>query len=244
MPPIPLASPAGRVRAAVSLGLVAVLLLHGCASAARSTAARSSAAPPHPVTAEAISYFLDIAYGSEYGEPGDRLRVWDREVRVRVQGAPTPADSAEVDRVIADINRVVGRRLMSRTVASGNLDVLFVGQDGFDRYARPVARRNRGYVYISWNRSSHIQRGIVLVRRDLPLEQRRHAVREELTQALGLLNDSWRHPESIFFQGPSTVTAFSPLDEQVIWLHDQHRARAGARRASMLQWLTSTYLRR
>ena len=47
-------------------------------------------------------------------------------------------------------------------------------------------------------------------------EAQKHLLREELTQSLGLFNDSWKYPESIFYQGWSTVTEYSDMDKRLI----------------------------
>jgi hypothetical protein len=39
---------------------------------------------------------------------------------------------------------------------------------------------------------------------------------KELTQSLGLLNESWKYPESIFYQGWTTTTSFSKIDKRLI----------------------------
>jgi hypothetical protein len=44
----------------------------------------------------------------------------------------------------------------------------------------------------------------------------KHLLREELTQSLGLFNDSWEYPESIFYQGWTTTTEFAPIDRELI----------------------------
>jgi hypothetical protein len=38
---------------------------------------------------------------------------------------------------------------------------------------------------------------------------------KELTQSLGLLNDSWKYPKSIFYQGWTTTTSFSKMGKEV-----------------------------
>jgi hypothetical protein len=44
----------------------------------------------------------------------------------------------------------------------------------------------------------------------------KHTIREEFTQAFGLLGDSWWYPNSIFYQGYSEVTEFAPIDIECI----------------------------
>ncbi|MEJ7812017.1 MAG: DUF2927 domain-containing protein [Gemmatimonadaceae bacterium] len=175
-------------------------------------------------------YFLSIAYGSEYGTRADRLRVWGRDITVRMFGSPTGADTVELDRVIGELNTLAGRRVMRRVSDAANLGVYFVGQEGFDRHAPAYARQNAGYVAIRWDKRSRIYAGTVLVRSDgLSDRRRRHVIREEVTQALGLLNDSERYPESIFYEPRSEVTEFAPIDRAVIRLLFDYRHLVGAR---------------
>lgn len=48
------------------------------------------------------------------------------------------------------------------------------------------------------------------------IENYLHFIREEITQGLGLINDSWKYPESIFYQGYSKVIQYSELDKSII----------------------------
>jgi len=48
------------------------------------------------------------------------------------------------------------------------------------------------------------------------LDGQKHLLREELTQSLGLCNDSWKYKNSIFYQGWTTTTEFAPIDRELI----------------------------
>ena len=50
----------------------------------------------------------------------------------------------------------------------------------------------------------------------VPQETRSHVIREELTQALGLMRDSNSRPDSIFYQEWSPLTEYSDIDREVI----------------------------
>ncbi|NJL11596.1 MAG: DUF2927 domain-containing protein [Microscillaceae bacterium] len=43
-----------------------------------------------------------------------------------------------------------------------------------------------------------------------------HLLREELTQALGLVNDSWHCPQSIFYQGWTHTQSWAAIDRWLI----------------------------
>jgi hypothetical protein len=46
--------------------------------------------------------------------------------------------------------------------------------------------------------------------------KRKHVILEEITQSLGLANDSMRYPDSIFYEGESYITSLSKMDKEVI----------------------------
>ena len=171
----------------------------------------------------------------------DSLHTWDREIRVRLWGAVLPGDVDVVDSVVRDINRIAGRRIMSRVGGTSNLDVLIGGQDIFDEHAYPEFRRARGFFHVHWQNNAHIDRGRVLVRAEVKGAVRSHIIREEITQALGLFDDSWKYRNSIFYQGPSAVTSYSPLDETIIWLHMQHATWAGVSKSTMRKQLRKRF---
>jgi hypothetical protein len=47
-------------------------------------------------------------------------------------------------------------------------------------------------------------------------DAQRHLLREELTQSLGLINDTYDYPESIFYQGWTETTEYAPIDRELI----------------------------
>ena len=47
----------------------------------------------------------------------------------------------------------------------------------------------------------------------------KHLLREELTQALGFPNDSYKYSNSIFQQKWTEVTEYSKIDKEIIKLH-------------------------
>ena len=48
------------------------------------------------------------------------------------------------------------------------------------------------------------------------LQGQKHLLREELTQSLGLKNDSYKYENSIFQQKWTEVTEYAPIDIKVI----------------------------
>lgn len=69
-----------------------------------------------------------------------------------------------------------------------------------------VYRNNYGIMYVD-------------IVRTVNIEAQKHLLREELTQSLGFLNDSYDYPESIFYEGWTTTTKYSYIDKEIIKMH-------------------------
>lgn len=98
-----------------------------------------------------------------------------------------------------------------------DIEIRFVPQAEFSKYVSEYVPGNIGFFRVTWNSSGEITRAIVLVASDVTTQpERTHTVREELTQALGLMQDSYRYRESIFYQGWTTFPRYSNMDKAVI----------------------------
>ena len=51
---------------------------------------------------------------------------------------------------------------------------------------------------------------------NLTMNERKHLLREELTQILGLCNDSYQFENSIFYQGWTDTTEYAEIDKELI----------------------------
>lgn len=177
---------------------------------------------PAPVSDAVLDSYMAVAYGLEGGTPQNHLIGWADVALVQIEGAANQADVAEVDRVIADINAIAQRSVLRRVAQGGTVTLRIVGDEQYPRHVPRSAAHAAGHVHLRW-RNSRIYEGEITLRSSLTEERRRHVLREELTQSLGLLNDTWRERESIFYQGPSSVTEFSPTDRLIVWLHVNSR---------------------
>lgn len=164
------------------------------------------------------SYFLEIALGSEYGLGDFTIKRWAEDVRVEVVGYPTAEDLATLREVLAELNELVGREVRVYPVPSdGNLRVHFIPHDDFYRYEPSGVVFFGGFFWNWWNAAGEIVRGRVVIGSDrLTASQRKHLIREEITQVMGLMNDSEKYPESIFYQGYSETHTYAPLDRLLI----------------------------
>jgi hypothetical protein len=176
-----------------------------------------------------FKYFLKIALGSEYGLGDFTIKKWKTDICIEVSGQPTPEDLQTLCRVIDDLNDIIGDKIHIDIVASGgNVQIHFIPQAEFYQYEPPGIVFYGGFFWNWWNYSGEISQSRIVIASDrLTQRHRSHLIREELTQALGLMNDAMDFKDSIFYQGYSEITEFSPLDRDIIKLLYDEQITAG-----------------
>jgi hypothetical protein len=173
---------------------------------------------PGGYTAAEIDYFAEIAFGAEFGSTTTVLHRWESAPTVRINGSPTPGDLEVLDTVIAEINRLVPTFDIEVVSESPAVEMHFIPQSEFTTVLPQAPPGNNGLVWIWWKADQVIFESVVLISTTTDESLRAHIIREEVTQMLGLLMDSFRYPQSIFYQPFSSVTEYLPIDRVVIEL--------------------------
>lgn len=179
-------------------------------------------------SAEEVDYFTEIAFGSEFGGATPFLRRWraGSGPLIRVNGSPTAADMEVVDSVLAEINRLAPVDV-ERVTDFPTVEMHVVPQSRFAEILPEAPSGNVGLVWLWWDADQYLTQSVVLISTDITESLRAHVIREELTQMLGLLQDSYQYPESIFYQRYSEVTEYLPIDRAVIELLYRPELRVG-----------------
>lgn len=168
-----------------------------------------------------VANFIAIALGTEFSPNGQttgipHIRKWTQDLRIQVHGQPTPTDIATLELVVAEINVLLGEVELGFVESEPNLEIFFVAERNFSQYEASYQPVNHGFF---WNEAAQgkIQRGRILISTtDINQTERSHLIREELTQSLGLMQDSLTDANSIFFQGWSQTQAYSLQDQQLL----------------------------
>ncbi len=165
-----------------------------------------------------INYFMEIVLGSEYGMGDFTIKKWRTDIRVEVSGHPTLQDLSALKQVITDLNEVVQPEIhIALTRGHGNVKLMFIPHSEFYQYEPPGIIFYGGFFRTWWHPTGEIYKGCVVIGSDhIDQKHRSHLIREELTQTLGLMNDSMKFEDSIFYQGNSDVSSYSSLDKRVI----------------------------
>ncbi len=180
-------------------------------------------------TCASIDYLIEIALGNEFGDSEARVHKWKTDIVFRAMGTPTTSDSAVLDAVLADLDRLIGAITIARDDhAENGVPVHFVPMSEMSQVLRQYETGNSGFFWHWWDGSGQLYDGVVLIGTDVSEHKRHHIIREEITQVLGLAMDSFRYPTSIFQQSDIDVNRFAPLDEAVISLLYDSRVRMNA----------------
>ena len=187
---------------------------------------------------EQIEYFGEIAFGTEAGEATPILRKWASSPRIKVTGDPTSEDLAALERVVSDLNDLAPS-LGLQTVEEGHtVEVHFVPVEDFAEVEPNYEPGNLGYFWVWWNRQQEITYARVLIATDgVSQSERSHLVREELTQVLGLMRDSWAYPQSVFYQGWTDTAEFADIDRALVEMLYRTDLPAGTTREAALDVL-------
>lgn len=184
------------------------------------TSAMAGGAPPPDE--ETWQYFAEIALQAEYQDIEPVVRKWTTPVVIRIFGEPRDADLLTLAATVRELRELSGNRLRFQFVADSgyyNLGIHFIPSSQFSQYAPlPSGQNIRGYFLLRWDEDYAISYGTILIATDEELitEQRTRLVREEFTQAMGLLNDSNRYPDSIFYRSWTENYSYSDLDRRLI----------------------------
>ncbi len=180
------------------------------------------------ITSEQLEYFLDIALESEFGSRDNSVIKWTKDLKIKIFGSPTSQDIETVEEVVNELTDIVGTAIQMEIVESyPNVEIYFVPPSDYHIYEPKSSPASMGYVWCSYDEYEIYEATILISSKVMSQSLRSHLIREELTQSLGLLNDTWQYErqDSIFYEGSSDTTWYSEIDKIIIaMLYNQHIA--------------------
>ncbi len=169
------------------------------------------------------AYFREIVFGNEWSPARQQLSKWEKPVYIYTTGDFSPALKTALAEIIIELEVLTSLRLEVVKDSTKANCLIFAGQaqkywQTIEPNARHFLRKNKGFFFIMLAKDKTISRASILIDTSaaLDLKVQKHLLREELTQALGLVNDSWKYPDSIFYQGWTKTQQYSPLDKAII----------------------------
>lgn len=169
---------------------------------------------------EERSYFSKIVKRSEY-HGSVPIGRWKTDMKIYVLGQKPDYLLEELDRIIGELNEIINPINIEivDSEQESNFVILMDSQDAyndFDSYSKKFTENNWGLFIVNAGEDIHEGSMYIDVFRCESKEGQKHLLREELTQSLGLKNDSYDYPESIFYQGWTETTEYAPIDRKLI----------------------------
>lgn len=170
-----------------------------------------------------LSFFETIVFESEYAasQAEPVVAKWHRPLRIMLKGTVSSLNRRTVEQHVRVLAELTGldMQIMAPMGEGGNLTIHFLPRKELDRLvvdnvAPSVLRRlgAGGCFFLSFqNPPGHIVKGIIAVNIEFLQQDIRHCLLEELTQSLGLPNDSDMMRPSIFSR-VDRLQALAPQD--------------------------------
>jgi hypothetical protein len=172
----------------------------------------------HKYSPEAIAYFDEIALGTEHGHTFDHVTRYTEDVLIFMEGHQPQYIVDELNDIVSELNDIINSVEISVVEHKSDANMIVsIGSLEKVRREYPSFRTelfdhcnggfttegNKSFVFLNTNNIRSVQHA-------------KHVLREEVTQAMGLMNDSYKYPESIFYDGVSEVTEYAPIDRELI----------------------------
>lgn len=173
---------------------------------------------------ETNTYFKEIALKLEFSDivKTEPFR-WTEDMHIFLEPNATPLIRNELNRIVSELNELIDPIEISivNNKSEANCHIYFDDVNGFLNNISESSREetkkrlsvNCGY-FSSGNNSAYLHINLARINDDT--DAQKHLLREELTQSLGLFNDSWSYPESMFYQGWTQTIDFAEIDKRLI----------------------------
>jgi len=176
------------------------------------------------LTQENIDSFSKVALSSEYGDADQVIKKWEGDILVFLKNPEQKELVREFEKVSKEINHLSSSISIVRVheESASNFVVFFSDHEiygAYDPVVKEYLNDNYGLVWLNWDPNSFVISDgsmYVDVERTEGLDCQKHLLREELTQALGLLNDYDEEAKSIFYQPWTCFTSYTEMDQKII----------------------------
>lgn len=168
---------------------------------------------------EAKAYFREIALGNEFSNKVSSTPYrWTKNMKIYCYGLCSPMMMNELDRIVKELNDIINPITISVVSKRSEANfIIYLGSaQSFARNHPDIhadrLKNNWGYFQI-YNNEGLMYVDVIRTKEE---DAQKHLLREELTQSLGLCNDSYKYDNSIFYQGWTTTTEYAPIDRELI----------------------------
>lgn len=172
-------------------------------------------------------YFEEIATKNEFYNLKMKPMKWKKKkVSVSIIGKPNVSDLKIVKEVFLYIGSLTGIDFKIEKTDEPDITICFNDyeylSDSLHHVFSPKFLKRAGFncglfqIYRSFFDRTSIDKSFIFINSGPFLYYRKHVILEEIIQSMGFPNDSYQYPNSIFYQGVSNDTVFTPIDSAII----------------------------
>lgn len=184
-----------------------------------------------------IEYFTEIALGAEFGDAVPVIKKWSNDIRIKINGEPTTDDLQTIDDIANDLNDLISGIKVKVVNNNENVSINFSPESDFASIDSNYVPTNYGFFWALWHDDNYViyNASILISSAEITQSERSHLIREELTQSLGLMNDSNKYEDSIFYQEWTNIDNYSDADKAVIALLYNKKILPGMTKVAVLK---------
>ncbi|MEM9320836.1 MAG: DUF2927 domain-containing protein [Pseudomonadota bacterium] len=191
-------------------------------------------APPARSNAQMARDFLDLSFEMESGRELSGMSRFEGPITVAITPGAPPSLSADLDRLLSRLRGEAGIDI-TRTDGQAAITIETLPRARMQRIVPQAAcfvvprvsswtefRNARGSSLLDWTTLTTRERVAIFIPSDVPPQEIRDCLHEELGQAIGPLNDLYRLPDSVFNDDNfhAILTGFDMLMLQVYYSPD------------------------
>jgi Protein of unknown function (DUF2927). len=187
---------------------------------------------------EITEYFRDVVFSSELDGYVGIVCKWTREIKYRIYGELTEEDERNLSELVSYLNSVDGFPGISEAADDNeaNFHIHYTDHTSMPGLFEKYIDGSQGMVTFRWDTESHeiFTAVVAIVTEDVDQDGKNTVVYEEITQGLGLAQDSYKYPESLYYQPWTTPQGVPFIDRCMIELLYDKQIKAGMSEADAI----------
>lgn len=181
--------------------------------------------------------FMELSFSLESGRPMSRFTRFEGPVSVQLAGPVPPTAPTELARLVSRLNNEAGVPITTRPGSANHITVQFVPKRAMSAEVPNAAcfvvpnvtdwsdyRASRRTARADWTQVTQRTAATVFVPAEATPQEVRDCLHEEISQALGPLNDLYRLPQSVWnddnFQ--TTLTSYDMMQLRAYYAPELH----------------------
>tara|TARA_Y100000589_G_scaffold91718_1_gene86359 strand:- start:5377 stop:5973 length:597 start_codon:yes stop_codon:yes gene_type:complete len=152
------------------------------------------------------------------------ITKYKKDILIYVDGDKQPYLMVELNKIVNELNNLINTidiKIVD-TKSECNMLVYLGTVKDYSKITKDILNRSNvngyGVIYSDLQYNITYSEAFVNLGKVKDIKRQKHILREEITQAMGLTNDTYQYFNSIFYQGYSSITEYSNLDKEVIKL--------------------------